>query len=221
MVLVQRVVLPASGQESWTVLGDDDAPVAPIESYLAFLSDIKRSPNTVKAYANDLKNWFVFLQARALDWRGVRLEDVGDFVAWLRLPPEDRTGQVAVLPSVRARCTEATINRKLSALSAFYQHAARGGVDLGDLLVSWQPGRRSSWKPFLHHISKSMPAPRRGIALKAERKLPLVLTVCEVQQILDTATVCGIGCCSPCSTTPGCASVRRLDYDMRTSPRLP
>lgn len=52
MVLVQRVVLPASGRESWTVLGDDDAPVAPIESYLAFLSDIERSPNTVKAYAH-------------------------------------------------------------------------------------------------------------------------------------------------------------------------
>ncbi|MGP3938031.1 site-specific integrase [Nonomuraea sp. KM88] len=184
-MLVQRVVLPASGRESWTVLGDDDVPVAPIESYLAFLSDIERSPNTVKAYAHDLKDWFVFLQVRALDWREVRLEDVGEFVAWLRLPPEGRTGQVAVLPSVRAQRTEATINRKLSALSAFYQHAARGGVDLGDLLVSWQPGRRSSWKPFLHHISKSMPAPRRAISLKAERKLPRVLTVCEVQQILD------------------------------------
>jgi site-specific recombinase XerD len=113
------------------VLGDDDAPVAPIESYLAFLSDIERSPNTVKAYAHDLKDWFVFLQARALDWREVRLEDVGEFVAWLRLPPQGRTGQVAVLPSVRARCTEATINRKLPALSAFYASwLLAGGADL-------------------------------------------------------------------------------------------
>ncbi|MEU5736240.1 tyrosine-type recombinase/integrase [Streptomyces antimycoticus] len=53
--------------------------------------------------------------------------------------------------------------------------------------VSWQPGRGSgaSWKPFLHHISKSLPAPRRAITLKASRKLPRVLTAVEAQRILD------------------------------------
>ncbi len=118
----------------------------------------------------------------------MRLEDVGEFVAWLRLPPEGRAGRVAVLPSVTGHCTERTVNRKLSALSAFYQHAARGGVDLGDLLLSWQPtrGRGSSWKPFLHHISKSSPVPGRAITtLKVSRKLPRVLTPGEVQRILD------------------------------------
>lgn len=57
---VQRVLLPASRRESWTVLGEDDTPLAPIERYLAYLSDIEKSPNTVKAYAHDLKDWFVF-----------------------------------------------------------------------------------------------------------------------------------------------------------------
>ena len=60
------------------------------------------------------------------------------------------------------------MNRKLSAVSAFYQHAARHGVDLGDLLTSWQPaGRRgTAWRPFLHHISKSQPGARLVIGLK-------------------------------------------------------
>jgi len=129
-MLVQRVVMPDSLLESWTVLGDDAAPVEPIERYLAYLTDIERSPNTVKAYAHDLKDWFSFLKARRLDWREVRLEDVGEFVAWLRLPPLARTGAVAVLPSVEHHCGEATVNRKLSAVSAFYQHAARHGVDV-------------------------------------------------------------------------------------------
>ncbi len=57
---VVRVISPASSHESWTVLGEDDAPVAPAERYLAYLSDIERSPNTVKAYAHDLKDWFTF-----------------------------------------------------------------------------------------------------------------------------------------------------------------
>lgn len=186
-MLVQRVVLPGSGRESWTVLGDDDVPVEPIERYLAFLSDIEKSPNTVKAYAHDLKDWFVFLTAGGLDWREVRLEDVGEFVAWLRLPPASRSGQVAVLPSVIAHCSEATVNRKLSALSAFYQHAARHGVDLGELMLAWQPtrGRAMAWKPFLHHISKSNPTVGRAVSLKVTRKHPRVLTAGEAQAILN------------------------------------
>ncbi|MDF2269278.1 site-specific integrase [Streptomyces coacervatus] len=100
-------------QESWTVLGDDDAPVEPIERYLSYLTDIERSPNTVKAYAHDLKDYFTFLAQHGLDWREVRLEDLGEFVAWLRRPPGTRDSRVAVLPSVEAHCSEATVNRKL------------------------------------------------------------------------------------------------------------
>lgn len=153
---VQRVLSPVTRLESWTVLGEDGLPVAPIERYLTYLTDIERSPNTVKAYAHDLKDWFVFLAGRDLDWREVRLEDVAAFIAWLRRPPAVRDGMVAVLPSAERHCSEATVNRKLSAVSAFYQHAARHGVDLGELMITWQPaGRRgTAWKPFLHHISK-------------------------------------------------------------------
>jgi integrase/recombinase XerD len=186
-MLVQRVLLPTTRLESWTVLGDDDCPVAPIERYLAYLTDIERSPNTVKAYAHDLKDWFTFLARRELDWREVRLEDLAEFIAWLRRPPSVRDGVVAVLPSVEHHCTESTVNRKLSALSAFYQHASRHGVDLGELLVTWQPGGRRSvgWKPFLHHVSKGGPQRRRTVGLTAPRKLPRVLTVAETQAILD------------------------------------
>jgi integrase/recombinase XerD len=184
---VQQVAMPGSRVASWAVLGDDDSPVEPVERYLAYLTDIERSPNTVKAYAHDLKDYFVFLAGRGLDWREVRLEDVGEFVAWLRLPPAGRDGAVAVLPSVAARVGASMVNRKLSAVSAFYQHQARHGVDLGELLRTWQPAGhgRGGWKPFLHHISKNRPQARRAIAVKAPRRLPRVLTVAEVQAILD------------------------------------
>lgn len=186
---VQRVAMPTSRVESWTVLGDDDIPIEPIERYLAYLSDIERSPNTVRAYAHDLKDYWVFLALRGLDWREVRLEDIGEFVGWLRLPPTARGGVVAVLPSVEPHVGAATVNRKLSALAAFYQHQVRHGVDVGELLTTWQlPGRRGGWKPFLHHLSKDKAQPRRTIALRAPRKLPRVLTVGEVQATLDACT---------------------------------
>ena len=52
-MFVQQVVLPVSRRESWTLLGVDGVPVEPVERYLAFLTDVDRSPNTVKAYAHD------------------------------------------------------------------------------------------------------------------------------------------------------------------------
>jgi hypothetical protein len=50
---VRRVVLP-TGAASWTVIGPDRRPVEPVESFLRWLTDIERSPNTVRAYAGDL-----------------------------------------------------------------------------------------------------------------------------------------------------------------------
>ena len=96
-MLVHPVVIPGSGIRSWTVLGDDDVPVVPVDRFLAYLTDIGRSPNTVKAYAHDMKDLWQFLGFRSLDWREARLEDIGEFVAWLQLPPAGRAGEVAVL----------------------------------------------------------------------------------------------------------------------------
>ncbi|WP_417221096.1 tyrosine-type recombinase/integrase [Arthrobacter sp.] len=153
-----------------------------IEAYLAFLSAVDRSPNTVKAYAHDLKDYFTFLSCRGLDWQRVCLEDIGRFVEWLRLPPAGRTGEVVVLPLGSALVGPATINRKLAAVGSFYQHQARHGVELGDLLVTWAaPGRRTGWRPFLHHISKGRPQRRRAITLKVPSRLPRVLAIEEVQ----------------------------------------
>ena len=187
-MLVQPVVVPGSGTLSWTVLGDDDVPVVPVERFLAYLTDIGRSPNTVKAYAFDLKNYWEFISFRGLDWREARLEDVGEFVAWLQLPPAGRAGEVAVLPSAAAEVTAATVNRKLAAVSAFYAHQARNGAEVGDLLAAWRAGGRGGWKPFLHHVSKGKPYRGRAISLKAPQKLPRILTAAEAQAILDACT---------------------------------
>jgi hypothetical protein len=92
-VLVQRVLIPVGGRESWTLLGDDGEMVEPAERYLACLAAIERSPNTVRAYAISLKLWFEFLQRTAESWDEAGVEDVARFVGWLRAP----AGHVIVL----------------------------------------------------------------------------------------------------------------------------
>ncbi len=117
----------------------------------------------------------------------MRLEDIGEYVAWLRLPPTGRDGWVAVLPSVAPHVVASTINRKLSALAAFYVHQVRHGVDVGELLITWQsPGRRGGWKPFLHHISKDTPR-----------------LACRRCVLGSVARAAARGCGRPCGTCAG------------------
>src|SRR5260370_31417084 len=92
-MLVHPVAIPGSGTRSWTVLGDDDVPVVPVDRFLAYLTDIGRSPNTVKAYSHDLKDYWSFIGFRGLDWREARLEAIGEFAAWVQLPPAVRAGR--------------------------------------------------------------------------------------------------------------------------------
>ena len=182
------VVVPGSGTRSWTVLGDDDVPVVPVDRFLAYLTGIGRSPNTVKAYSHDLKDYWEFLGFRGLDWREARLEDVGEFVAWLQLPAAGRSGAVAVLPSATAEVSASTVNRKLAAVSAFYAHQARNGAGVGDLLAAWKTGGRGGWKPFLDHVSKGRPYRGRAISLRAPKKLPRILAITETEAILGACT---------------------------------
>ena len=186
---VQRVLMPGSGAESWTVLGEDHVPVEPVERFLAFLASIERSPNTVKAYAHDLKDWFAYLSGHGLDWRAVTLEDVAGYVAWLRLPPPARDGRVAVLPTVEHHCAASSVNRKLAALTSFCEFHARHGQRLGGLLVGVGRSRRggsaaTSYRPFLQHVVKGEPR-RRTVSLPAPTARPPVLTVAQAQAVLD------------------------------------
>jgi integrase/recombinase XerD len=184
-VRVQRVVMPHGETRSWTVLDRDWSVLAPVEAFLWHLHAVQRSPNTVKAYAHDLRDYFEFLDAVGVVWSAVRLEDVGRFVAWLRLPPGARDRRVAALPSAGSFCTAATVNRKLSAVSAFYEFHQRHGVDLGDLLVTWraQTTRGGSWRPFLAHLG-SRPERGRTIKLRAQRNIPGALDADQVEAVL-------------------------------------
>jgi integrase/recombinase XerD len=180
---VQRVVMP-SGAESATLLRDG-VVVEPADRFLAHLTAIERSPNTVRAYAHDLRDYFAFLDSRGLAWSGVSLEDLGRFVAWLRLAGDAREGQVALLPWVEGSVSAVTVNRKLSALASFYEFHQRHGVDVAELLTRWRPGGRGgSWKPFLAHLG-SRPERHRAVALRTGRRLPRELAGEEMRTLID------------------------------------
>jgi integrase/recombinase XerD len=97
-VLVQKVIMPTTEAESWTVTDDDLEPVQPAEEYLAHLSAIERSPTTVRAYAHSLKLWFEFVTGRGLAWDQVSVDTVARFVAWLVRRPTTSSCSTPALP---------------------------------------------------------------------------------------------------------------------------
>lgn len=179
-VRIQRVVMPVTGTESWTVIGDDGVVVAPAERYLAYLSALERSPNTVRAYATSLMLWFGFLGQAGTGWAEAGVEDVARFVAWLRAP----AGNVIVLETGTGRRSPATVNRHLAGVFGFYDHHARGGVTVAGELVAWRRVSRGSYKPFLHHATRGRPVPTRPVKLMVTRRAPRTLDAGQVAQIL-------------------------------------
>ena len=177
---VQRVVMPTTGETSWTVVDGDLRPVDAAERYLAHLACLERSPNTVRAYAYGLRLWWEFLAERELDWDRAGPEDVSRFVAWLRAPAPN----VVVLDDAAASRSPATVNRHLAALFGLYEFHARTGVALAASLVAWRRVPRGSYKPFLHHATKSRPVPTRPIKLRVPRRLPATLAPEEVCAVL-------------------------------------
>ena len=177
---VQRVVMPVTGAESWTLVDDDWIPVEPVERFLAHLAGIERSPNTVKAYAHGLRLWFEFLDLRGVAWGSADVEAVSRFVAWLRAPADN----VIVLDDATAVRSAATVNRHLAALFGFYDFHARSGVHLAAELVAWRRVSRGSYKPFLHHVTRGRPIATRPVKLRVPRRLPATLSVEEVTVIL-------------------------------------
>lgn len=183
---VQLVIAPHDESRSWTVLDDDHNLLVPVEKYLAHLSAIGRSPNTVRAYAHDLKDFFTYLHTCGLEWEQIQLEDVGRFIPWLGLSDEARQGGASAVPFRGSRCSAVTVNRKLSAVSSFYEFHARHGVRLAETMTAWQRQGKlaGSWKPFLAHLGNNNPVRKRLIALKTDQHDPHTLTTEQVDAVI-------------------------------------
>ena len=179
---VQTVVLPG-GERTWTVVDGSYLVVAPAEEFLEFMRATGRSPNTIKSYARALALWCEFLAAYGLVWDGVRVEDFGAFLTWLR---SGDTPVVASIAARRARFSEETIAVRLQAVMSFYRHHHLNGVETASRLYErlLRPGGR--YKPFLEHIARRRPSARQVVKVKRARpQIPPTLTPAQIEAICD------------------------------------
>jgi integrase/recombinase XerD len=180
---VQRVVMPVTNAQSWTVVDESGLPVPPIENFLAFLAAIERSPGTLRAYATSLKFWFEFLEWIGVTYDVASVDDLARFVAWLRAPAPN----VVVLEGGTARRGPAIVNRHLAGVFAFYEHQTRSGGELAERLKAWRSTGRRSYKPFLHHVTKGQPVASRTVGLRIPERRPRTLSREDVLVVIGAA----------------------------------
>ncbi|MEC4817988.1 MAG: tyrosine-type recombinase/integrase [Scytonema sp. PMC 1069.18] len=163
------------------VLDDDYLPIEPIQKYLHYLDSVGRSPNTIGTYAYNLKLFWEFLRDLKLDWLEINLEQLSNFIHWLRNPGQS---VLFIQPQVSKRC-EKTINHCLTTVCGFYEFQERIGATVGvdTYRYQLQPGRK--YKHFLHHISKGKEVKTRLLKIKEPSRFPGCLTAEEIHTLVE------------------------------------
>lgn len=177
---VRRVVLPSCGTESFTVIGPERRPVEIVDEYLGWLTNNERSPNTVEAYAHDLRAFWTFLDEHGLAWDRVGVMELAEFAAWARRPARN----VVVMSDEAARLSPRTVNRMLTGVVGFYELQGRRGNTLAKELIVQTRSGRGAYKPFLHGIARSRPR-GRAVRLPETQALPSTLTLEQVAAVID------------------------------------
>ena len=109
-----------------TLLDDTGCEVVQVTRFLSHLTDCDYSPNTVCAYAYDLRHLAVFLDERALGWNDFRPSTALEFLAYLRRVPSRRPAQrlgLTVATEHGRLLSAATVQRVLAATSSFFEWA--------------------------------------------------------------------------------------------------
>ncbi|HHT7189018.1 TPA: tyrosine-type recombinase/integrase [Bacillus cereus] len=185
---VQEVIIEE--RKRYMLIDNEGIPVIAVLKYLKYLDVTGKSNNTQKTYCYALKQYFMYLQETEKDYKDIRLEDLVEFVGWLRSPYE--SSKTISLRPVRAKRTEKTVNLTVTAIINFYDYLYRNEElphDMyGKLMRQGFIDGGKRYKGFLHHINKGKPSIQNVLKLKEPRKRVKTLTKEQVQQVLAATT---------------------------------
>lgn len=176
---------PTESLKRLPVIGPDLRPVAPIDEYLAWLTNCERSPNTVEAYAYDRRAFWEFLGEHRVGWRSVGVNELAQFAAWARRPAKN----VVLLTGDEARLSASTVNRMLTGITGFYDLQARNGNAFARALIDTTRSGRGGYKPMLTGIGNYRATPRgKVVRLRETERLPKTLSLKQVAAVIDAQT---------------------------------
>ena len=177
----------SAGQTRYYLANDDGTPVEPVLQYLKFRDNGGAARNTLRLACIFLKHYFTYLEKRGLRWQAVTIDDLADFLAWLKYPRiEEKVIPLNLEPKYRAE----TINAILDTVLAFYHYEyLRGGLDnnVSEKLVTFIKNPHGAYRSFLDGIADRkrekryllrLPAPKRVIRTVAKEDVEAVMKSC-------------------------------------------
>jgi len=179
-----------------TLLDDIGREVVQVTRFLSHLTDSDYSPNTVCAYAYDLRHLAVFLDERALGWNDFRPSTALEFLAYLRRVPSRRPAQrlgLTVATEHGRLLSAATVQRVLAATSSFFEWAIAAeqytaGENPMQRRVDHALGRvPDRHQPFVGGASRQQPV-RRTVRVRLPLRLPRPMTGEDVDALLASLT---------------------------------
>jgi len=193
-----RVVKERDGGIVRRVILFDDAgdEVSLVTRFLSHLADSGYSPNTLCAYAYDLRHLVSFLDQRGMTWSEFRPSIARELLAYLRRVPSRRPGQrldLTVATGEGRLLSAATVARTLAATSSFFEWAIAAEEYAGtdnpmqrrvDQPLGRVPDRH---QPFVGAASRQQPV-RRTVRVRLPIRLPRPMTVEEVDALLVRMT---------------------------------
>ncbi|MGH3813724.1 MAG: tyrosine-type recombinase/integrase [Pseudonocardiaceae bacterium] len=180
--IVRRVVL----------LDDEGDEVVPFTGFLSHLTDAGYSPNTVCAYAYDLRYLAGFLDQQELAWIDFRSPTALEFLAYLRRVPSQRPAQrlgLTVATEQGRLLSAASVQRVLVTTSSFFDWAIAAeqytaGENPMQRRIDHALGRvPDRHQPFVGAASRQQPV-RRTVRVRLPLRLPRPMSREDVDALL-------------------------------------
>jgi integrase/recombinase XerD len=179
-------ILTATKQKRYLLLDENGEVVIVATRYLKYLDSIGRARNTLRSYAHGLKLFFEYLSQQQLDYATVTLDDLGDFVLWLKNP--SRSLKVLPVEPVAQARTNRSINHILTTVAGFYDYLWRQddlASNLPEKTRTYLPAHARSFKSFLHHISRDRLVEKNLLKQKVPRRQrPPTLSKSQIEQLV-------------------------------------
>jgi len=178
------------------LLDDEGGEVEPVTRFLSHLIDANYSPNTVCAYAYDLRHLAVFLDERSLGWNDFGPAAALEFLGYLRRVPSRRPAQrlgLTVATEQGRLLSAVTVQRALAATSSFFEWAiAAEHYTAGDNPMQRKVDHALGRVPDRHLLfvgaaSRQQPV-RRTVRVRLPLRLPRPITSEDIDAILASLT---------------------------------
>ena len=174
----------SAGQTRYYLSKDDGTPIEPVRQYLKFRDNGGAARNTLRLTCIFMKHYFTYLEKRGLRWQAVTIDDLADFLAWLKYPRiDEKVIPLNLEPKYRAE----TINAILDTVLAFYHYQyLRGGLDntVSEKLVTFIKNPHGAYRSFLDGIADRRREKRYLLRLPTPKRVLRTVTKEEVEAVM-------------------------------------